>query len=391
MKNGVAGTQSLGFGSRGSGLRCTTDAPLVQDPSDSATLYLGCNNLSRSTNRGASWTAIAPLDALTGPAPADDSATNNPLYAGQFPSISTIAPSKSDPSTIYAGTDNGRLWRTTDLGVTWQEFPNPFAPDPPRWVTSVIVDPLDSNACLRVVRRLPRGLHVRERLRDDRRRRRRHDLEERERQPAERAGQLPRVRPRRTTRSTPRPTSASSSCRTTTRSGRSSATTCRTPLPRTSRSRRRAACSTSAPSAAARGGSRSSRAPRASSKITNTGSIVTDDGDTAKFDGNAKLAGHEPTVKGDESYEVKPRGSAEPIKLKSKELLATTCTLNATPQSATIWGTATVKGSGDFSFRIDVTDAGKHGTNDTYGITTSDGYSSGQQPLETGDIKIDKD
>ena len=99
----------------------------------------------RSTNRGSNWTAIAAPDALTGPAPADDGPNNNPLYAGQFPTISTIAPSKSDPNTIYVGTDNGRLWKTTDLGATWQEFPNPFAPDPARWVTSVIVDPLDSN------------------------------------------------------------------------------------------------------------------------------------------------------------------------------------------------------------------------------------------------------
>ena len=109
VKNGVTGTQSLGFGSRGSGLRCTTDAPLVQDPSNSATLYLGCNGLFRSTNRGANWTTIAAPDALTGPAPADDGPNNNPLYAGQFPTISTIAPSKSDPNTIYVGTDNGRL------------------------------------------------------------------------------------------------------------------------------------------------------------------------------------------------------------------------------------------------------------------------------------------
>ena len=70
VKNGVAGTQSLGFGSRGSGLRCTTDAPLVQDPANSATLLIGCNNLSRSTNRGANWTQIAAPDLLTGPAPA---------------------------------------------------------------------------------------------------------------------------------------------------------------------------------------------------------------------------------------------------------------------------------------------------------------------------------
>ncbi|HEX7310306.1 MAG TPA: hypothetical protein VF232_03930 [Gaiellaceae bacterium] len=145
VKNGVAGTQSLGFGSRGSGLRCTTDAPLVQDPSSSTTLYLGCNGLFRSINRGATWTTIATPDSLTGPAPPDDGPNNNPLYAGQFPTISTIAPSKSDPNTIYVGTDNGRLWKTTDLGGAWQEFPNPFAPDPARWITSVIVDPLDSN------------------------------------------------------------------------------------------------------------------------------------------------------------------------------------------------------------------------------------------------------
>src|SRR4051812_36493132 len=141
VKNGVAGTQSLGFGSRGSNLRCTTDAPLVQDPSNSATLLIGCNNLSRSTNRGSSWAQLAAPDLLTGPAPADDGPNNNPLYAGQFPSVSTIAVAKSDPNTIYAGTDNGRLWKTTTLGASWQEFPNPFAPNPARWVTSVIADP----------------------------------------------------------------------------------------------------------------------------------------------------------------------------------------------------------------------------------------------------------
>jgi hypothetical protein len=144
VKNGVAGTQNLSFGSRGSGLRCTTDAPLVQDPTVGSTLYIGCNNLSRSTNRGSSWTQIAAPDLLTGPAPADDSTTNNPLYAGQYATVSTIGPSKSSPSTLYVGTDNGRLWRTTDLGANWQEFPNPFAPNPPRWVTSVVVDPANS-------------------------------------------------------------------------------------------------------------------------------------------------------------------------------------------------------------------------------------------------------
>ena len=28
---------------------------------------------------------------------------------------------------------------------SWQEFPNPFAPAPARWVTSVIADPVDAS------------------------------------------------------------------------------------------------------------------------------------------------------------------------------------------------------------------------------------------------------
>jgi hypothetical protein len=145
VKNGVAGTQSLAFGSRGASLRCTTDAPLVQDASSSSTLYLGCNNLSRSTNRGATWSQIAAPDQLTGPDPPDDNTTNNPLYAGQFATVSTIGTSAADPNTVYAGTDNGRLWKTSTLGTSWQEFPNPFAPAPPRWVTSLVVDPVDAS------------------------------------------------------------------------------------------------------------------------------------------------------------------------------------------------------------------------------------------------------
>ena len=196
VKNGVAGTQSLGFGSRGSGLRCTTDAPLVQDPSNSATLYIGCNNLSRSTNRGANWTQIAAPDLLTGPAPADDSTTNNPLYAGQFPSVSTIASSKSDPNTIYVGTDNGRLWRTTDLGVLVAGVPEPVRAAP-----AAVGDVRGRRPGRREHAYASYGgfregytsANVFETTKAARRHR--HDVEERQRQPAERAGQHPRVRP----------------------------------------------------------------------------------------------------------------------------------------------------------------------------------------------------
>jgi hypothetical protein len=63
---------------------------------------------------------------------------------------------------------------------------------------------------------------------------------------------------------------------------------------------------------------------------------------------------------------------------------------DTTAGTATIFGTATVDGSGSFFFRIDLVDMGDPGTNDRYGITMSDGYASGQQPLQGGNLKIHK-
>jgi photosystem II stability/assembly factor-like uncharacterized protein len=46
-------------------------------------------------------------------------------------------------STIYLGTDTGRLWKTTDLGVTWTEF---VGKGPARPLgRAIVVDPTDAN------------------------------------------------------------------------------------------------------------------------------------------------------------------------------------------------------------------------------------------------------
>jgi hypothetical protein len=41
-------------------------------------------------------------------------------------------------------------------------------------------------------------------------------------------------------------------------------------------------------------------------------------------------------------------------------------------------------------FRIDVTDGGNGGSNDSYGIIMSDGYASGQHALGGGNVDIHK-
>ena len=229
VKNGVPGTQSLGFGSRGSGLRCTTDAPLVQDPSNGATLFIGCNNLSRSTNRGASWTQIAAPDLLTGPAPPDDSTSEQPALRGPVPVglDDRRRPSPTRTRSTWAPT-TGASGRPR-LGTSWQQFPNPFAPAPARWVTSVIVDPATPPTRTRrsaaSARATARRTSSRGRLRA------RAQAQEHQRQPAERAGELPRVRPAQRHASTRPPTWVSSSRSNDNKVWTSSATTCRI-LPR---------------------------------------------------------------------------------------------------------------------------------------------------------------
>jgi len=136
---------SWNFGNTGfpSNMRFTTDTPIAFDPSNTKTIYMGGTTLERSTDQGRTWTAISPADdasSLPGPVPADENDLG-PFYANEYATVSAIGPSKTDPNTIYAGTDTGRLWKTSDLGAHWTQMQGV----PNRWVNAVIVDPTDAN------------------------------------------------------------------------------------------------------------------------------------------------------------------------------------------------------------------------------------------------------
>jgi len=123
--------------------RKTTDAPLILDPNNPQVLYLGGNVLDRSTDQGTTFTAISPPgDFLTGPVPANENDLG-PFYANEYATITWIAPTKTDPNTLYVGTDTGRLWKTTDLGANWTEIVGKGLPV--RWVNAIVVDPTDAN------------------------------------------------------------------------------------------------------------------------------------------------------------------------------------------------------------------------------------------------------
>ena len=115
-------------------------------------------------------------------------------------------------------------------------------------------------------------------------------------------------------------------------------------------------------------------------KVTNGGRIAAANGDKATFGGNAKGSG----PSGEEEYQ--DHGPAADLNVHSIAVLAVTCSDDGT--EASIFGTATLGGSGSFDFRIDVKDLGEPGTSDTYRIRLSNGYDSGEQILSGGNVQI---
>jgi hypothetical protein len=112
-------------------------------------------------------------------------------------------------------------------------------------------------------------------------------------------------------------------------------------------------------------------------KVTQGGWITTSAGDRANFGGNA----HVPPS-GHENYVDVGTG----MHVSSIDVRSVVC--DAAGTMASIFGTATVDGSGPFVYRIDVVDNGEPGTSDRYQLRLSNGYDSGNQQLEGGNVQI---
>jgi hypothetical protein len=122
-------------------------------------------------------------------------------------------------------------------------------------------------------------------------------------------------------------------------------------------------------------------------KITYGGWIIAANTDRGSFGGNAKATGPK-SPSGQEEYQ--DHGPAiPPMDVHSIDVLAVTCTLDF--KQGSIFGTATINGSGTFVYRIDVQDNAEPGTGqDKYGIRLSNGYDSGLQTLKGGNVQIHK-
>jgi hypothetical protein len=117
-------------------------------------------------------------------------------------------------------------------------------------------------------------------------------------------------------------------------------------------------------------------------KVTYGGRITAANGDKATFGGNAQAK----KPRGQEQYQ--DHGPAVALNVHSLNVLAVTCSRDKT--TASIFGTARVRGNGTVDYRIDLKDLGQPGRSDTYRIRLSTGYDSGAQALTGGNVKIHK-
>ncbi len=97
-------------------------APLVMDPSNSNTLYGGTNRVWRTTNAstGADWSVISTFDL------------------GPYDALSSIAVAPSNPSVVYAGSNDGRMFYYN--GFFWYDR---SAGLPFDVITDINIDPTD--------------------------------------------------------------------------------------------------------------------------------------------------------------------------------------------------------------------------------------------------------
>lgn len=107
-------------------------APTLLSPHNPDIVYHGMQYVMMSRDKGNTWEFISP-----------DLTYNNPKLVGDisYQTIQTLDASPLRQGLLYAGTDDGRVWRTKDGGKNWTEIRNGAVPK--RWVSRIVASRFD--------------------------------------------------------------------------------------------------------------------------------------------------------------------------------------------------------------------------------------------------------
>jgi len=124
--------------------------------------------------------------------------------------------------------------------------------------------------------------------------------------------------------------------------------------------------------------------PNCEVKISDGGWIMALNTDTGTFGGNAKVSSSG-VASGQQEYQ--DHGPIQPLNVNTIDVQAVACTSDRT--QASLFGHATVNGSGSYEYEIDLKDAGEPGTGDMYRIFLPTlPYDSGLRTLGGGNVQI---
>lgn len=132
-------------------------AALAVSPADPKVLYAGGNVVFKSEDRGRTWKPISP--DLTRNDESKQGSSGGPVLkdnsgAEIFDAIISMAVAQSDPSVIWAGTDDGQVQVTRDGGASWSNV-SAHIPKLPPWsrIESIDVSRRDPGDVLIAVNR----------------------------------------------------------------------------------------------------------------------------------------------------------------------------------------------------------------------------------------------
>ncbi len=111
--------------------RYNWNSPFAMDPSDHNVLLAGSHRIYKSTDNGLTYSIVS-----------GDLTKNLPAQLSYASTLSTLEVAPSNGSVYYAGTTDGKVWRSQNAGGSWTDI---SAGLPVRWVTRVTADPANAS------------------------------------------------------------------------------------------------------------------------------------------------------------------------------------------------------------------------------------------------------